>query len=308
MDFAKRPPSVNWEAVPVPECPPCVIWTWFKPQSAPFDVAVQIPPETHAACGPSLSMRRLLALIGLRVELVESWTVQGATFPVQQGANPLLDQPLPAAGPWGDPGISVRVSPTMQQTPMPPATQVPAQMTATAPMAAGDDHALRALGAYGSDWQALLTLETQLASVRKQLGAIQGQLQSLNRDLNPDEILVASSQDRKDWQDARRWLRDNLSVVSRWIRDHDIGMVSAAGNRNRFEQIYREHVVPKIPFPGLDAVLFDFEQHRKTAQNLLIQMQSAYQNASRDGVNRARQLLNRIGSKLRKAKEKRGSR
>src|SRR5690606_18464790 len=124
------------------------------------------------------------------------------------------------------------------------APQVPALPMATPPTAghpaAGDYSDERALQAFEADWHALLTLETQLAAARKQLGALQGQLQSLNRDLSPDERLAADNQDNKDWQDARRWLRDALASVSRWIRDHDIGMVSAAGNRNHFEQIYEQ--------------------------------------------------------------------
>ena len=221
-----------------------------------------MPPAEEA-----LSLRRLLHLLGLPAETAESWMVQGATFPMQQGANPLLDQPLPAVGPWGDPGISVRMTPNLQpltqsvptQTPVVPVIPLMPPSPGFAPAAfarpavVNDDQALHMLGIYGSDWQSLLAMETQLASVRKQLGAIQGQLQSLNRDLNPDEKLVADNQDKKDWQDARRWLRDSLATVSRWIRDHDIGMVSAAGNRNRFEQVYREHVVPNKPFPGIAA-------------------------------------------------------
>jgi predicted metal-dependent HD superfamily phosphohydrolase len=85
-------------------------------------------------------------------------------------------------------------------------------------------------------------------------------------------------------------------------------MVSAAGNRNRFEQIYQQYIVPGQGFAGLAAALQEFDQHRKTAQHLLAQMQSAQQNASRDGVNRARAVLGRIAAKVRKAKEKRGTR
>jgi hypothetical protein len=242
--------------------------------------------------------------------------VQGATFPVQGGANPLLDQPLPSPGPWGDPAISVRVMPQMPAAaavaPPPGIPQMAALPMATPPSAvrpaSADLTDERMLQAFEADWYALLTLETQLAAARKQLGALQGQLQSLNRDLSPDERLAADNQDNKDWQDARRWLRDALASVSRWIRDHDIGMVSAAGNRNRFEQIYQQHVVPRQSFPGLASACQEFDQHRKTAQHLLIQMQSAHQNSSRDGVTRARQVLGRIDAKVRKAREKRGTR
>jgi hypothetical protein len=313
MDFAARPPSTAWEPIPAPGQPGCGLWAWFKPAAAPTDILLQVPAEAHAACGP-ISLRRALQMLGVPVESAVSWSVQGAMFAVQGGANPLLDQPLPSPGPWGDPAISVRLAaqevpvaapPVRTTTALPMSSPTPAGVGAPAASDISDE---RALHAFEADWHALLTLETQLSSARKQLGALQGQLQSLNRDLSPDERLAADNQDTKDWQDARRWLRDALASVSRWIRDHDIGMVSAAGNRNRFEQIYQQHVVPRRPFAGLAAACHEFEQHRKTAQHLLIQMQLAQQNASRDAVNRARQVLNRIAAKVRKAKEKRGTR
>jgi hypothetical protein len=321
MDFATRPPSTAWEPIALVGTPECVAWAWFKPTSAPSDILLQIPGETHAACSP-ISMRRALQSLGVPIESGLSWSVHGMTWPVQGGANPLLDQPLPAPGPWGSPAVSVRVYSQPPPAVPPPVVPYAAPIHAgptpssfpvalvpssggSAPASPSDE---RALATFDADWQSLLTLETQLSGARKQLGALQGQLQALNRDLNPDERRAADNQDNKDWQDARRWLRDALAVVSRWIRDHDIGMVSAAGNRNRFEQIYLQHVVPKQSFPGLAAACQEFEQHRKTAQHLLIQMQSANQNASRDGVTRARQVLQRIGSKVRKANEKRGTR
>lgn len=313
MDFFARPPSTAWEVVPVPHQPACVIWVWFKPATAVGDVLFQIPPETHAACGP-LSMRQALQMSGIPIEQAAFWTIQGTPYPVEGGNNPLLDHPLPPPGPWGASSVSVRMQTAGPVETAPPHIAGDLGLPPpgpVVPMPHGPGSAVpddRGLDAFAADWQALLALEAQLSSVRKQLGATQGQLQSLNRDFSPDERLVADNQDKKDWQDARRWLRDSLATVSRWIRDHDIGMVSAAGNRNRFEQIYQEYVVPKKPFPGLAGVGHEFEQHRKTAQNLLVQMQSAHQNASRDGVNRARQVLNRVAAKVRKSKEKRGTR
>lgn len=310
MSFDQRPPSVAWEPVAVPEAPPCIVWAWFKPAASPWDVLFQVPAETRAACGTSLSMRQLLQLTGLPVERAESWVVGGTLFPVQQGHNPLLDQPLPLNRAVGGETISVRMAPLPAA---PPQAHVQTPVTASpasrvGPALAGDDQAQRLISTFHSDWQTLLTIETQLASARKQLAAVQSQLQSLNRDLSPDERLVADNQDKKDWQEARRWLREAAANVSRWIRDHDLGMVSSAGNRNRIEDIYQRHIVPRKPFPGLAAAVLEFEQHRKTAQHLLVQMQSAHQNASRDGVNRARQILVRIAAKVRKSKEKRGTR
>ncbi|MBL8849713.1 MAG: hypothetical protein JNG89_08510, partial [Planctomycetaceae bacterium] len=49
-----------------------------------------------------------------------------------------------------------------------------------------------------------------------------------------------------------------------------------------------------------------FETHRKTVQNLLLQMNSAQAAATQDGERRAQQVLQRIGAKVRAARAKRG--
>ena len=156
-----------------------------------------------------------------------------------------------------------------------------------------------------SDWQSILGLEVQLDAMCKQMNGLQGRLQSLNRDLSADESAAADNADRRDWQDARRWLRDAGSVTSRLIRDYTIGMVSAAGNRNRFEQIYVQFVVTRQPIPEAESVARDFETHRKAAQTLLLHMQAAYSNASRDAEQRAKQILSRIAGKSRGSSGKR---
>ena len=160
------------------------------------------------------------------------------------------------------------------------------------------------LEAIDAEWQSIIQIERQLEAVRRQLGGMQATLQSLNRDLDADERLFADNLDKKDWQDARRWLRDALAHVSRYIRAHDIGVTSSAGNRRRFEELYVQFVEPRRPFPHMEAEQLAFEQHRKTNQNLLVQMQSTHASAARDGVQRARMVLSRIAAKVRKARSK----
>ncbi len=296
MSFASRPPSTGWEPVMLPGPVPGQVWVWFKPMQAPQSLILKVPPEVYQALGPQLTMRRLLTAAATDPAEVDTWTVQGMAYPAQGGLNPLLDLPVPPPAPWGDPGVAV----IMRTAVAAPFTSPPALAPSLVNAGTAD-----LMEAFEADWQALLLIERQLEGVRKQLGAIQGRLQSLNRDLSPDERRHADNQDNKDWQDARRWLRDASAQVSRYIRDHDIGMVSAAGNRNRFEKIYTEHIVPRSPCEGLMAIQREFEQHRKTAQSLLLQMQAAHANAGRDGVQRAQQVLGRIAAKVRNARSSR---
>jgi hypothetical protein len=138
-----------------------------------------------------------------------------------------------------------------------------------------------------------------MAAARQQLLGLQQRITSLNRDLSPEQRASADSLDKRDWHDARRWLRDAASSISRDLRDHDIGITSGAGARTRFERIYMDFVTPRRPFAGLVQVQKEFEAHRRTTQNLLSSMQQTLTNAARDGEHRAQQVLTRIVGKMR---------
>ncbi len=306
VSFADRQPSVSWEPAIIPGVPSCPVWVWFKPYAAPQDIVFQIPDDAFGVYGGVLTPRRLLASVGLDAAQADSWTVQGVTYDAQGWASSLLDQPLPLPGPAG---VAVHM-------PAPATTPVQAAPSGTVPLAvpvspvvqvppAASGGSLNTLEAIDADWQSIVQIERQLDAVRRQLGGIQGTLQSLNRDLDSDERLFADNHDKKEWQDTRRWLREALAHVSKYIRAHDIGVTSSAGSRRRFEQIYREFIEPRRPFPGMEAEQLAFEQHRKTTQNLLVQMQTTYASAARDGVQRAQSVLNRIAAKVRAARAKR---
>lgn len=289
-----------WEPVVVPQSPACPVWAWYKPPQAPNDVVLQIPDEAYRTVPNGITLRELLNAADIPLREASAWTVHGLTFPVEGGANPLLDQPLPPAGPAG---IVVHVqAPDLPLPRSEPLTSNSPQVHGTSEPLAASQAVLEAINA---EWHAIIQHERQVDALRRQLGAVQGTLQSLNRDLDPDERLYADTLDKKDWQDTRRWLRDALALVGKTIRAHDIGATSAAGNRRRFEELYKQFVEPRIPFPGMELERLAFEQHRKNNQSLITHMQTAHAFAARDGVQRAQQVLSRIAAKVRTARAKR---
>lgn len=300
MNFLERPPSISWEPIQVPQLPGCVLWGWFKPATAPQSVMINVHDQTYQACGQALTLRLIIAATGLDAAQVHAWTLQGMTYESQGSANPLLDQPLPYPGPQG---VAIHVgavaAPMMPAVPGQSAMPMP---TSSAPATGNDRFTLDAIDA---EWQTIITIERQLESARRKLGDIQGQLGSLNRDLGSDERLFSSAHDKKEWEDARRFLRDNLAQVGRYIRAHDIGVTSTAGNRKHFEEVHERFIEPKIAFPGMEQEQHAFEQHRKTTQTLLLQMQTAHAAAARDGVQRARAVLARIAAKVQIGRNKR---
>ena len=152
-----------------------------------------------------------------------------------------------------------------------------------------------------ADWNSSNEVEKDLSRVRKQLVDILGRLKALNRDLTPPERVHSNNQDKKDWQDARRLLRDATNRAWKYLKAHDIGDTSNAGKRVWFEEIYRKFVAPRQQFDGLMAAARAFEMHRKTITQLHGDMSNAYSFASIDGERKAQQVIARIQTKVREA-------
>jgi hypothetical protein len=301
MDPLQRPPSTAWEQVPLPELPGAAVWVWFRPPTAPAGLVFQVPLPTWQAFGGRLTVRRLVTAVGLFPQMIQAWTIQGTTVPAMMGTNPLLDHPLPPPIPGVDSTIIVHLASVSPPAAAPPV--MPMQPAAVpTPGAVADRGSESVYAAIDSDWNAIRLIEAQLMGVRKQLNGLAGKLQSLNRDLNTEERMAADNQDTREWQDVRRWLRDSAAQVSRALRNYDIGVTSAAGNRNRFDDLYEKVIAPRRPVEGLAAIQLQFESHRKTVQSVQTEMQSVLTTATRDGEQRAQQLLSRIHTKMRKKK------
>jgi hypothetical protein len=293
MHFVQRPPSSTWEPVAFPDEPPTFFWAWFKPPAAPHGLAVRIPVETfrNPARRLPLTMRRVLTAAGVDPGGVALWSLYGAVYDAYQGASPALDFAIPEPGMAGDPSIHIFLSA------LPPAAiAVPVPAPAAALRGGSDFEALVRMDA---DWNSSLQLEQQLAGAAKQLSATLQRINTLNRDLSFEEGRVADQLDKHEWQEARRWLRDVAARVARFLKDHHIGLTSAAGKRGSFEAIYQQYVVPRVPFDGLVQAEREFEQYRKTMQTLLNNMGAAQASANQDGERRAQIVLTRIGAKVR---------
>jgi hypothetical protein len=297
MHFAERFPSSAWESIPFPDDPHCFFWAWFKPAGAPQGLVVRIPGEIFRdpARRGAVTMRRVLSATGIDPRGVSMWSLFGVAYDAQQGSNPALDFPIPEPARGADPSIHVFVNSFA------PAVAAPAPLPPTlAPASGGGD----VFAHIAEEWNLSLQLEQQLAAAAKQLNATLLRINSLNRDLSSEEGRSADQLDKKEWQDARRWLRDIAARVSRFLKDHHIGMTSTAGKRGSFETLYEQYVVPRRRFDGLAQTERDFEQYRKTMQTLLNNMNTAQTSATQDGERRAQLVLNRISAKARALRSK----
>lgn len=302
--FAARLPSQAWESLLWANDPQHPAWVWFKPPAVPQGLALGIPEETWRTSPhlQQLTLRRLLQTAGVDPSSVAMWQFAGMSFPGMNGANPLFDQPLPAPGPGVKPEIIVIINvPVMM---MPPPMSFPHPMAAapiaasTAPQTGNQSEIFERIEI---EWAAVIDLERDLDRLRKMLVDLASRLKALNRDLNPDERLYSSREDKQDWLDARRFLRDGDNRLRACVKEFDIGDPSSAGYRRGLEHIYHSFVVPRIPFNGMESAVGQFEAHRKMVMTLQSKMNSTYLGAVSNGERRAQQVLNRIAGKVREA-------
>ncbi len=300
VDFNQRAASVNWEPVylsPNPE-PSKMIWVWFKPQGIQNQITISIPPETFQNYSSTQQLNLLILLNAIRIEISQIAMISLFGTPVETSCqdHPVFHQSVmqPASG--VDSYIHLMLA----------GESVPVAANTQATSGVDNDEREKNLRrAIDMDWNAVRGIETQLKVLRKQLDQMATRLNSLNRDLSPEETLHADQLDIRDWQDARRWLRDMASRMSRYLKEHDIGMTSSAGNRHRLNQIHQHFIVPGLPLEGVEHLQHEFETYRKMAHNLMQNMSAAHASAKTDGEQRAQQVLRRIAAKTRAARTRR---
>jgi hypothetical protein len=315
MLFDERPPSEQWETIPLAGVPALGIWTWFKPPSVPHGLILRVPDETlHGHPDRSrLTLRALLQSAGIDPSSVAWWSLGGITYPGDRGTSPLLDHPIPDPSPGADPGIVVALDgfstthPSRVVTVQSPAGLSPhapqsLPLAGTAPSSPTPAGAAAIFERIETDWNASLLIESQLNVTRRKLADILQRLNALNRDLSPEERLHADRKDRSDWQTARRWIRDVATRVSKCIKEFDIGDSSNAGRREWFATTYEQSVVPRRAFDAMEQAQRDYEQYRKQMQTMLTSMNTAYASAAQDGERRAQQILKNVATSVRKAR------
>lgn len=155
------------------------------------------------------------------------------------------------------------------------------------------------MAAIDASWNGIRQLESKVGSLRNQLDQALARLNSLNRDLTPEERRASDNKDTKDWLDARRWLRDGVATLSRFVKEIDMGVTSGAGQRHYFEDIYRQFIVPRIPFAGMEQTVIEFESHAKSLQNVVAAAQAGLTRSGKDAEQRANGVLTRIAAKSR---------
>ncbi len=301
IDFMSRPPSQSWEPVYLPDSPQNYLWAWFRPASNPDGAVFRIPEETIQTY-PNLSqltMRSFLQFAGINPMMVLGWFINGVQLDAQGGASPIFDQPVPLPVAGMDPNFLVYVQPPVMNQPAVPV------MDPQAGMNPNDSLNQEMFKKIEIDWKDSMAIVRKLSMKRKEMIDMMSKLKSLNRDLNVDENRFSTQEDKGEWRDARRILRDISTKLDMHVKQHDIGVTSFAGKREWFEKMYHQYIQPRLYCDELVQIERDFEIYRKTLQTLMATMNSTHLQAGRDGERRARQVLTKIAAKVSTGRNKR---
>ena len=340
--FFQRPPSVQWEPLPLPRIPGLVLWALFRPAYLPSGVIVSIPPDVlnAFASGFPMTLGDVLTALGILPQNFQAVSMYGSEWQAAAVFSPFVNHPLPPVLMGGRAEIAITVIEQPVMMPMQPVAFVPGVASAMPGAEASammmhtdmeqsdhfnsassdtdgsfeDDSEFEDDGAPLSDdmmfiriesaWKFSVQIERQMTGLRQRLSSIQSALGKLDRDLSPDERLASDREDRDEWTDTRHWVRELQSKCHREIKAFDIGMTSGAGNRRHLEETYLTIIEPRVPSANLESYRAEFEKYRKDMVSLQRAMLAALQAASQNGTQRAQRCLGKIAGKIREMRAK----
>ena len=127
-----------------------------------------------------------------------------------------------------------------------------------------------------ASWKTILGLEASIDSSRLSMDALRGEMENAyKKSLTVEEKLHALQSDVAQWNKAKSRIHYALPKVRDFI--HRATWVLALPERKKLEEIFRNHIEPRIPFPGMDQLVEQLAHLQKDRQVLFAQGSSVYQ-------------------------------
>jgi hypothetical protein len=307
MKFSECPPSSEWERFPIGAESPVYVWTWFKPESAPTALCLQIPEESlRDAQNVSLTLKSVLHEFGISPYDVAAGSLYGIPFEVSRREWSILESPLRPPDAGFDPTITIWVKPQSSADRV-EAHSVGDEVRAEPETGPAESHSLspELLARLNFSWNASIQLENSLFLLRQQFNAMLMRINSLNRELSADEARCADNLDRRDWQSCRQWMRDVLACLMRSIKVHDVTRSQFAEKRRCLETTYFQYIMPGRTFDGIEQIEQEFQAYHAGLQSLLTAMNSVRDPGWEESERKIRHTLSRIAVKMRSDKSRR---
>jgi uncharacterized protein YoxC len=263
VNFSEQPPSTQWAALKYRG--ETIAEVWFKPEGEPFAVTFRIPQGSFhvPGVGERLTAENLLKAVGIAAEEVESWRHEGASPSGTSGPNAALGDPLPP--PPQDLthlNLFVRLKS--------PAEVVAAEEGGVPEIPESKWQELEAR------WNAILGLEASVDTLRISVEGLRSEMESSSRrTLNMEEKLHALNADVAQWNKAKSRALYSLPKLRDFI--HRATWAAGAPERKKLEELFKNHVQPRVPFPEVDKVMEQLDYLLKDRQVLSAHGTTAYQ-------------------------------
>jgi hypothetical protein len=263
VNFAEQPPSKQWAALTYRGEPFAEVW--FKPEGEPlalsfrvFQGSFQIP-----GMGQRLTTENLLKAVGIRAEEVASWRHEGASHPGMNGSHSEIGHPLP------QPAQDVTHLHLYVNLKPPPQTVAPTENSeAEISEAKWQDLEAR--------WNAILGVEASVETLRISMETLRSEMEGSSRKmLTPDEKLNALGADVAQWTKAKSRLHYALPKVREFI--HRSTWAMGTPEKKALDELFKNYIRPRIPFPQMDHVVEQLENLLKDRQVLSARGTAVYQ-------------------------------
>jgi hypothetical protein len=247
---------------------------WFKPEGEPLAIAFRIPRRSFDVPGMAqrLTTETLLKAVDIAAEEVESWCHDGSSDSGMDGSNSDLGHPLPPP-PQDTTYLTLCV--TLKPPPQAVAPEEPPQAVAAAetteseiPEARWQDLEAR--------WNAILALEASIDTLRISMEGLRTEMEASSRKmLVGDEKVHAMNADVAQWNKAKSRVIYALPKMREFI--HRATWAAGTPERKKLEEIFKNHIQTRIPFPEMDQLMEQLENLLKDRQVLSSHGNSVYQ-------------------------------
>jgi hypothetical protein len=263
VNFSERPLSKQWAALKYRGEEFAEVW--FKPEGEPFALTFRIPQRSFQipGMGQLLTTENLLKAVGIAAQEVESWRHEGASHAGMSGANSDLGQPLPPP-PQDVTHLNLYVS----LKPPPQAVAPNEGCEPEIPEEKWQDLEAR--------WNAILHLEASIDTLRISMESLRAEMEASSRKmLAGDEKVHALNADVAQWTKAKSRVLYGLPKAREFI--HRSTWATGTPERKKLEELFENHIRPRIPFPQMDQVVEQLENLLKDRQVLSAHGVTVYQ-------------------------------
>ena len=263
MNFAELPPSKQWAAMKYQG--ETIAEVWFKPEGEPFALLFRIPQKSFQipGVGGQLTAENLLKAVGMAAAEVESWCHDGPSGSGTDGSDSELGQPLP---PPPQDVSHIHLSVSLKPPP-----------GAVAPQESGEPEVPEAKWQdLEARWNTIQGLEASVDTLRISMEALRAEMEASSRKtLTGDEKVHALNADVAQWNKGKSRVLFALPKVREFI--HRSTWAAGTPERKKLEELYKNHIRPRVPFPQIDQVLEQLESLLKDRQVLAAHGASVYQ-------------------------------